>query len=164
MSEHSSQKCSGGILLLLCVSFIVLLRTLTYMLSLEKLYHTALWKTIFTESITYRRERCSSPTYGDRGSEFPCAVIHMESMSRYILRDPEVYTDPLAFKPERYLEENGNVPEQDPRVAVFGFGRRYADSQPRLAGCSLTMLLLASAQVRDCLLPCPDGMTELVFV
>lgn len=40
------------------------------------------------------------------------------------MRDPEVYTDPLTFKPERFLTEEGNVPEQDPRSAVFGFGRR----------------------------------------
>lgn len=41
-----------------------------------------------------------------------------------MLRDPKVYTDPLAFNPERFLEGGGNVPERDPRSAVFGFGRR----------------------------------------
>lgn len=39
----------------------------------------------------------------------------------YILRDPHTYTEPLRFKPERFL---GEQPEQDPRAAVFGFGRR----------------------------------------
>jgi len=36
--------------------------------------------------------------------------------------DPKVYSDPFAFKPERYL---GPTPEQDPRDYSFGFGRRY---------------------------------------
>ncbi|KAJ3977109.1 cytochrome P450 [Lentinula raphanica] len=35
--------------------------------------------------------------------------------------DPEVYHDPLTFKPERFL---GPKPELDPREACFGFGRR----------------------------------------
>lgn len=38
-----------------------------------------------------------------------------------ILRDERAYTDPLEFKPERFLGDN---PEQDPRNACFGFGRR----------------------------------------
>ncbi|KAE8146925.1 cytochrome P450 [Aspergillus avenaceus] len=36
-------------------------------------------------------------------------------------RDPEVYSEPNEFKPERFLGEN---PELDPRRLVFGFGRR----------------------------------------
>lgn len=35
--------------------------------------------------------------------------------------DPENYHDPFTFKPERFLGE----PELDPRLFVFGFGRRY---------------------------------------
>jgi len=35
--------------------------------------------------------------------------------------DPEVYQDPFAFNPERFLGPN---PEQDPREMIFGFGRR----------------------------------------
>ncbi|KAJ3746174.1 cytochrome P450 [Lentinula detonsa] len=35
--------------------------------------------------------------------------------------DPEVYHDPMSFKPERFLGPN---PELDPREACFGFGRR----------------------------------------
>ena len=44
---------------------------------------------------------------------------------RAILRDPDTYSDPDLFKPERYLAGDGSVPEPDPRMAVFGFGRRY---------------------------------------
>lgn len=35
--------------------------------------------------------------------------------------DREVYTDPMAFKPERLLAE---PPAPDPKDFVFGFGRR----------------------------------------
>lgn len=36
-------------------------------------------------------------------------------------RDPEVYTNPETFNPERFM---GSDPEIDPRTFVFGFGRR----------------------------------------
>lgn len=35
--------------------------------------------------------------------------------------DPEMYPDPFAFNPERYL---GDKPQRDPRRITFGFGRR----------------------------------------
>lgn len=37
------------------------------------------------------------------------------------MREPDTYSDPTDFKPERFLGEN---PELDPRDAGFGFGRR----------------------------------------
>ena len=43
---------------------------------------------------------------------------------RQMTHDEDVYTDPFAFKPERFLEENGHVPEPDSRAVAFGFGRR----------------------------------------
>ncbi|KAI1380247.1 putative cytochrome P450 oxidoreductase OrdA-like protein [Hypoxylon crocopeplum] len=38
--------------------------------------------------------------------------------------DPNIYHDPMTFKPERYLGTGGREPEPDPRVFAFGFGRR----------------------------------------
>ncbi|KAL4073223.1 cytochrome P450 [Scleroderma yunnanense] len=38
-----------------------------------------------------------------------------------MLRDERTYTDPLEFKPERFL---GDKPETDPRNVCFGLGRR----------------------------------------
>ncbi|EKM59475.1 uncharacterized protein PHACADRAFT_205692 [Phanerochaete carnosa HHB-10118-sp] len=52
--------------------------------------------------------------YLPKGSIFIANIWH-------ILRDPDTYSEPLRFKPERFL---GEQPEQDPRCAVFGFGRR----------------------------------------
>ncbi|KAF8152982.1 cytochrome P450 [Crassisporium funariophilum] len=40
--------------------------------------------------------------------------------------DPEVYSDPFTFKPERFLGPN---PEQDPRDVCFGFGRRICPGE-----------------------------------
>ena len=60
------------------------------------------------------------------------AILHTDGAcpARYMTRDPNVYSDPLEFKPERFLEGEGRVPEQDPRYSVFGFGRRYVPSAP----------------------------------
>ncbi|KAJ5915533.1 hypothetical protein N7466_011466 [Penicillium verhagenii] len=41
-----------------------------------------------------------------------------------LTHDPEVYHDPMTFKPERFLGVDGREPETDPRSVVFGFGRR----------------------------------------
>ena len=38
--------------------------------------------------------------------------------------DENVYPEPFAFKPERFLDENGELNDDD-RVLAFGFGRRY---------------------------------------
>ena len=44
------------------------------------------------------------------------------------MHDPEVFNDPMVFRPERYLKDgklNPNV--RDPDSAVFGFGRRSVE-------------------------------------
>jgi len=37
--------------------------------------------------------------------------------------DENVYSEPFAFKPERYLDANGKL-NDDGRVLAYGFGRR----------------------------------------
>ncbi|KAJ5925569.1 hypothetical protein N7454_008208 [Penicillium verhagenii] len=41
-----------------------------------------------------------------------------------MMHDPALYRDPMVFKPERFLEMDGQSPEMDPSGFVFGFGRR----------------------------------------
>ncbi|KAK7394040.1 hypothetical protein QQX98_013171 [Neonectria punicea] len=42
----------------------------------------------------------------------------------HFTHDPEVYGEPMAFKPERFLETETNKSAPDPHMFVFGFGRR----------------------------------------
>ena len=60
---------------------------------------------------------------------------------RYFAHDPEVYHEPMVFKPERFLSENGNIPEPDPHKLVFGFGRRICPG--RLLADSTLYLVIA---------------------
>lgn len=46
---------------------------------------------------------------------------------RAISLDPEVYPDPEAFKPERWLNDRGEMRE-DLKFCNWGFGRRYDSS------------------------------------
>ena len=60
-------------------------------------------------------------------------------ISRQMLHDPEVYSDPTTFRPERFL---GPKPEPDPRQICFGFGRRYGVSYT----CSKLVVLKSSLE------------------
>ncbi|KAI6156302.1 cytochrome P450 [Pisolithus thermaeus] len=62
-----------------------------------------------------------------------------------ILRDERTYTDPLEFKPERFLGDN---PEQDPRNASFGFGRRRCPGY-FLGGSSVWLICVQALAVFD---------------
>jgi len=48
-------------------------------------------------------------------------VLALTLVNRSFTHDPNIFHDPLTFKPERFL---GNDPEPDPALTVFGFGRR----------------------------------------
>ncbi|KAH9852971.1 CyP450 monooxygenase [Lenzites betulinus] len=48
------------------------------------------------------------------------AIVVVNAWS--ILHDPEMYPEPEAFRPERFLDPNSDV--LDPTIVAFGFGRR----------------------------------------
>ena len=43
---------------------------------------------------------------------------------RSILHNPDVYPDPEAFKPERFLSEDGSLRDDPVFSMAFGFGKR----------------------------------------
>ncbi|KAE8375757.1 cytochrome P450 [Aspergillus bertholletiae] len=47
-----------------------------------------------------------------------------------LTHDPDVYSDPMSFRPERFLASDGHIPERDPHTLVFGFGRRICPGRP----------------------------------
>jgi cytochrome P450 len=51
-------------------------------------------------------------------------VLLRRNHDRAILHDPELYPDPEAFKPERFLNQDGSF-RDDPTISLaFGAGRR----------------------------------------
>ena len=38
-------------------------------------------------------------------------------------QDESIYLEPLAFKPERFFDKNGNLNDDD-KILAYGFGRR----------------------------------------
>ena len=58
----------------------------------------------------------------------------------WFLHDPEVYSEPMAFKPERFL---GEKPEPDARQHCFGYGRRICPG--RLLADSSVFLTIAQS-------------------
>ncbi|KAK0192108.1 cytochrome P450 [Armillaria mellea] len=65
-----------------------------------------------------------------------------------ILHDPEVYPDPFAFDPSRFIASPGKEVQRDPRHACFGYGRRYCAGS-HLAEASLFMCFAMSLAVFD---------------
>ncbi|KAJ2903227.1 hypothetical protein MKZ38_010263 [Zalerion maritima] len=61
----------------------------------------------------------------------------------HFTHDPEVYDEPISFKPERFLGEN---PAPDPHQFVFGFGRRICPGRI-LADNSLYLSIVQSLAV-----------------
>lgn len=41
-----------------------------------------------------------------------------------MLHDPETYTEPNSFKPERFITEDGQLSNDELVTVAFGFGRR----------------------------------------
>ncbi|KAI0777348.1 cytochrome P450 [Trametes elegans] len=64
-----------------------------------------------------------------RGLEIPKGTVVWANIWS-MLQDPAVFPEPQEFRPERYLDKDGNLRSleryEDPSVIGFGFGRRYA--------------------------------------
>ncbi|KAJ7655820.1 cytochrome P450 [Mycena polygramma] len=68
--------------------------------------------------------------------------------------DPRVYSNPMAFEPERFIAKEGKEPELDPRELTFGFGRRICPG--RVLGdasvfitCAMTLAVFNISRASD---------------
>jgi cytochrome P450 len=64
---------------------------------------------------------------GDRKYMVSC-LSHAQKIAlilyRAIFRDPSVYPEPDAFRPERFLDPDGSLREDPILTSAFGYGRR----------------------------------------
>ncbi|KZT19016.1 cytochrome P450, partial [Neolentinus lepideus HHB14362 ss-1] len=72
------------------------------------------------------------------------------------LHDPETYTNPEEFNPDRFLPRNGKDPELDPRSYCFGFGRRICPGM-RVADASLFISCAMALAVFDVFKPLDEA-------
>ncbi|KAG1784606.1 cytochrome P450 [Suillus plorans] len=75
----------------------------------------------------------------------------------FMLNDPQTYTNPSQFNPERFLAKDGNEPEMDPRTVCFGFGRRICP------GISSSHQLTNSLHLADASIWITTAMSLAVF-
>ncbi|RYN29574.1 O-methylsterigmatocystin oxidoreductase [Alternaria tenuissima] len=66
---------------------------------------------------------CSTEEDTCRGYRIPKGSILLAN-NWLFTHDPEVYPDPMVFRPERFLETPTHKSEPDPRNFIFGYGRR----------------------------------------
>ncbi|KAJ5642476.1 hypothetical protein N7490_006476, partial [Penicillium lividum] len=75
--------------------------------------------------------------------------------------DPNVYHDPMNFKPERFLASPSGYPERDPHMLVFGFGRRACPGRT-LADSNIFLTIAQSLSVFN--ISKPLNSAELQYV
>jgi cytochrome P450 len=54
----------------------------------------------------------------------PYTLLVTRTVFRAILHDPVMYPEPDIFKPERFLNADGNLRDDPILVSTFGFGKR----------------------------------------
>ncbi|KAE8401933.1 cytochrome P450 [Aspergillus pseudonomiae] len=70
--------------------------------------------------------------------------------------DPNEYHDPMTFKPERFLSDNGHTPEHDPHFISFGFGRRVCPGR-NLADSNLWLTIARTLAAFNIAKPIRNG-------
>ncbi|KAA8652899.1 cytochrome P450 [Aspergillus tanneri] len=84
-----------------------------------------------------------------------CLYEIISNMRRSFTHDPDLYHDPMVFKPERFLARENYTPETNPEAFVFGFGRRIcpgrilADSSLYLVIANFLAVFNISHQIKD---------------
>lgn len=75
-------------------------------------------------------------------------TLFVDTFNRAFAHNPDIYHEPSAFKPERFLGIDGRDPELDPDSMVFGFGRRKCPGRV-LADSSVFLTIAQSLAVFD---------------
>ncbi|TFK27950.1 cytochrome P450 [Coprinopsis marcescibilis] len=80
----------------------------------------------------------------------------------HIMHDPENFTDPMAFKPERYIRD-GRIDETvlDAEAASFGFGRRICPGR-QLSIESIFLTVASTLSVFDIIAPKDENGTPTI--
>ncbi|KAJ5375711.1 hypothetical protein N7517_007717 [Penicillium concentricum] len=74
--------------------------------------------------------------------------------------DATVYHDPMTFKPERFLTSpDRKLPERDPHMLVFGFGRRACPGRT-LADANIFLTVAQALTVFSISKPIENGVTQ----
>ena len=92
-----------------------------------------------------------------RGYRIPKGSILLPN-NWHFTHDPEVYPDPMVFKPERHLDTPTHKAEPDPRKFIFGYGRRICPGR-YVADNALFITIAQSLAVFDITKPTEDGKT-----
>lgn len=82
------------------------------------------------------------------------SIVHCNVYA--ISRDPTIWKDPLAFRPERFLEVDIDIKGHDFRLLPFGAGRRVCPGAQ--LGLNMVQLMLARLLHHFSWAP-PEGMT-----
>jgi cytochrome P450 len=90
-----------------------------------------------------------------RGYRIPKGAILLPN-NWYFTHDPEVYPDPMEFKPERHIETPTHKAEPDPRMYIFGYGRRICPGR-QVADNALFITIAQSLAVFDITKVVEDG-------
>ncbi|EEU37635.1 uncharacterized protein NECHADRAFT_53484 [Fusarium vanettenii 77-13-4] len=80
----------------------------------------------------------------------------------HFTHDPKVYDEPMSFKPERFLPDDGSEVAPDPYTFVFGFGRRICPGRI-LADNALYVNIAQSLAVFDITRGDPVAQPEIRF-
>lgn len=83
------------------------------------------------------------PTRGRQSVHESCSFqVISENIFRAVLHNPDLYPDPEAFKPERFLDADGTF-RDDPIVALaFGAGKRICPARHLV---EMTLFIFASS-------------------
>ncbi|GLJ48329.1 hypothetical protein SUGI_1020240 [Cryptomeria japonica] len=104
---------------------------------------------------------CTEDVYLAGGLHVPSGTTAMVNMWS-ITHDPEIWSSPHEFRPERFLEEKVNVLGNDLRLAPFGAGRRVCPG--KALGLATVHLWVAKLVYHYKWIPSPQHPADLTEI